>query len=112
MEVDDFQSSTEAFLSWLSAIGVRMSPKMALKDLRSESRGRGVGKSSSFVFNTLPSHNDHGVFSTSIDEAITCAFECYGWHALPLVLADCDLQWPLPILNRTRLSSASHALQS
>ncbi|PSS10632.1 hypothetical protein M430DRAFT_30540 [Amorphotheca resinae ATCC 22711] len=42
MEVDDFQSSTEAFLSWQSAIGVWMSPKMALKDLRSESRGRGV----------------------------------------------------------------------
>jgi hypothetical protein len=48
MEVDDFQSRTDAFLSWLSAAGIRMSPKMQLRDLRSESRGRGVGTSSSF----------------------------------------------------------------
>jgi hypothetical protein len=45
MAVDDFQIKTDAFLSWLSQMGIRMSPKMELKDLRSESRGRGVGKS-------------------------------------------------------------------
>jgi SET domain-containing protein 6 len=44
MEIDDFQSTTEAFLAWLSSVGVRINPKMALKDLRSEGRGRGVGK--------------------------------------------------------------------
>lgn len=48
MEVDDFQSRTDAFLSWLPAAGIRMSPKMQLRDLRSESRGRGVGTSPSF----------------------------------------------------------------
>lgn len=46
MELDDFQSKTGAFLSWLADSGIRMSPKIELKDLRSASRGRGVGKSS------------------------------------------------------------------
>jgi hypothetical protein len=44
MEPDDFQTQTNAFLQWLSKIGVRMSPKMELVDLRSECRGRGVRK--------------------------------------------------------------------
>jgi hypothetical protein len=44
MEPDDFQTQTNAFLQWLSNIGVRMSPKMELVDLRSECRGRGVRK--------------------------------------------------------------------
>ncbi|KAF4625462.1 hypothetical protein G7Y89_g12708 [Cudoniella acicularis] len=43
MEVDDFQSDTESFLSWLSEVGVRINPKMVLKDLRSEGEGRGRG---------------------------------------------------------------------
>ena len=54
MEVDDFQIRTDAFLSWLAEAGVRMSPKMQVKDLRSESRGRGVGKSSFLTSHNLP----------------------------------------------------------
>jgi hypothetical protein len=45
METDDFQVVTEAFLAWLSSVGVRINPKMALKDLRSKGSGRGVGRS-------------------------------------------------------------------
>jgi SET domain-containing protein 6 len=44
MEVNDFEAQTATFLSWLSEIGVRINPKMAIKDLRSEGRGRGVGE--------------------------------------------------------------------
>lgn len=54
MEVDDFQRRTGAFLSWLSAAGIRMSPKMELRDLRSESRGRGVGMASFLKLIHLP----------------------------------------------------------
>lgn len=46
MEANDFQIKTDAFLTWLSEAGIRMSPKMQLRDLRSESRGRGAGKPS------------------------------------------------------------------
>ncbi|TVY33871.1 Ribosomal lysine N-methyltransferase [Lachnellula subtilissima] len=42
METDEFTAATAAFVSWLSEIGVRINPKMAIKDLRSEGRGRGV----------------------------------------------------------------------
>lgn len=42
MEANDFQIKTDTFLTWLSEAGIRMSPKMQLKDLRSESRGRGA----------------------------------------------------------------------
>ncbi|KAG9232450.1 putative ribosomal N-lysine methyltransferase 4 [Amylocarpus encephaloides] len=49
MEIDDFQATTEAFLSWLSEVGVRINAKMVLKDLRSEGRGRGVSLRSYFV---------------------------------------------------------------
>ena len=44
MENDDFQKVTVQFLTWLSEVGVQMSPKMELVDLRMEGRGRGVGK--------------------------------------------------------------------
>jgi hypothetical protein len=44
MEDTDFAAKTSAFLSWLVEIGVHMSPKMELCDLRGEGRGRGVGK--------------------------------------------------------------------
>ena len=55
MEVDDnFGAVTAAFLSWLSEMGVRVNPKMALVDLRSEGRGRGVGEFSSFHYYTFP----------------------------------------------------------
>jgi SET domain-containing protein 6 len=43
MEVDNFEMKANVFLSWLSEIGVVMSPKMALVDL-SDGRGRGVGE--------------------------------------------------------------------
>jgi len=45
MQTDEFTAGTEAFLSWLSEVGVRINPKMIIKDLRSEGRGRGVGES-------------------------------------------------------------------
>jgi SET domain-containing protein 6 len=44
MEVDDFNTKTSLFLSWLSNMGVSMSPKIALVDLRSSGRGRAVGE--------------------------------------------------------------------
>lgn len=43
MEVDDFEARTASFTSWLKDMGIRTNPKMALADLRSEGRGRGVG---------------------------------------------------------------------
>lgn len=43
METDDFENQTAAFLSWLSGIGVKISPKAQLVDLRLDGRGRGVG---------------------------------------------------------------------
>ncbi|EHL01706.1 SET [Glarea lozoyensis ATCC 20868] len=48
MESDSFQATTEAFLEWLSKIGVRINPKMTLKDLKSEGRGRGVVAAADF----------------------------------------------------------------
>ncbi|KAH7321450.1 putative ribosomal N-lysine methyltransferase 4 [Rhexocercosporidium sp. MPI-PUGE-AT-0058] len=42
MDGDDFDSKTDAFLAWLANIGVVMSPKVALVDLRSDGRGRGL----------------------------------------------------------------------
>lgn len=49
---DLFTANTERFLEWLQKRGVRMSPKMALVDMRAEGRGRGVGESS--LNDTLP----------------------------------------------------------
>lgn len=49
MEGDDFTAGTEAFLSWLSEVGVRINPKMVIRDLRSEGRGRGVGEILTFL---------------------------------------------------------------
>jgi hypothetical protein len=46
MEVDEFEATTQAFLSWLSQMGVVINPSMALVDMRSEGRGRGASKSS------------------------------------------------------------------
>jgi len=34
MEVDDFEAKTNAFVSWLSNVGVIMNLKMGLVDLR------------------------------------------------------------------------------
>ncbi|KAI6709134.1 hypothetical protein PZA11_002752 [Diplocarpon coronariae] len=42
MEIDDFGQKTEVFLAWLTDIGVVINPKVALVDLRSVCRGRGV----------------------------------------------------------------------
>lgn len=44
MQTDEFTAGTEAFLTWLSEVGVRINPKMIIEDLRSEGRGRGVGE--------------------------------------------------------------------
>lgn len=43
MQADDFEATTQGFLSWLSKMGVVINPSMVLKDLRSENRGRGAG---------------------------------------------------------------------
>ncbi|TVY81470.1 Ribosomal lysine N-methyltransferase [Lachnellula suecica] len=45
---DNFAAATEAFLSWLSEVGVRINPKMVIADLRSEGRGRGVVAAADF----------------------------------------------------------------
>jgi SET domain-containing protein 6 len=42
MEADNFEAKTQAFLSWLSQVGVVINPKMALVDMRSTGRGRGA----------------------------------------------------------------------
>ncbi|KAL2067851.1 hypothetical protein VTL71DRAFT_15949 [Oculimacula yallundae] len=42
MDGDDFQSKTDAFLAWLEDIGVVINPKVAMVDLRSAGKGRGV----------------------------------------------------------------------
>ena len=47
---DDFGATTAAFLSWLSEMGIRVNPKTALVDLRSDGRGRGVGQFYSFLY--------------------------------------------------------------
>lgn len=39
---DDFQKNTEVFLNWLSEVGVKISPKAALADLRADGRGRAL----------------------------------------------------------------------
>lgn len=44
MDGDDFNSKTDAFMAWLSNTGVVLNPKVALVDLRSVGRGRGVGQ--------------------------------------------------------------------
>ena len=47
MEPDDFKEKTVAFLSWLSAVGVQVSPKMELVEMRLDDRRcRGIGKTS------------------------------------------------------------------
>ncbi|CZT46188.1 related to RMS1-regulatory protein [Rhynchosporium secalis] len=43
MEGDEFESKTQAFLTWLTSMGVVLNPKVALLDLRSTGQGRGVG---------------------------------------------------------------------
>jgi hypothetical protein len=44
MASDDFYTATKRFLEWCNQIGIRISPKVALVDLRAEGRGRGLGK--------------------------------------------------------------------
>ncbi|PMD65141.1 SET domain-containing protein [Hyaloscypha bicolor E] len=53
MEVDDFEAKTNHFLSWLAFQGVVLSPKMALVDLRSSGRGRGVVATGDFESDEL-----------------------------------------------------------
>jgi SET domain-containing protein 6 len=51
MDIDDFQTTSDALISWLNRNGATISPKIQLEDLRKRAAGRGVGKS--FVF-TIP----------------------------------------------------------
>jgi len=44
MDSDDFETKTTIFLSWLSQMGISMSTKAALVDMRAAGRGRGVGE--------------------------------------------------------------------
>jgi N-lysine methyltransferase SETD6 len=48
MASDSFNNITKLFLEWCNRIGIRISPKVALLDLRAEGRGRGLGKVFSF----------------------------------------------------------------
>lgn len=47
MEANEIQLKTEVFLSWLSKVGVSMSPKMTIMQM-ADGRGRRVGESSFF----------------------------------------------------------------
>ncbi|CZR58914.1 related to RMS1-regulatory protein [Phialocephala subalpina] len=42
MEADNFQTTTEVFLSWLAKMGIQISPKIAVADLRTSGKNRGV----------------------------------------------------------------------
>lgn len=53
MEDATFESKTTAFITWLAEVGVKISPKMELMDLRQDGRGRGVGKFHSDLY-TFP----------------------------------------------------------
>jgi SET domain-containing protein 6 len=55
---DDFEKRTISFLAWLNQIGVKMSPKMALVDLRTVGRGRGVSEYFTSLYLSLSSEND------------------------------------------------------
>lgn len=44
MASDDFDTATIRFLEWCNRTGIRISPNVALVDLRAEGRGRGLGK--------------------------------------------------------------------
>ena len=44
MEADNFQTTTEVFLSWLAKMGIQISPKIAVADLRTSGKNRGVGE--------------------------------------------------------------------
>jgi hypothetical protein len=46
LEDEGFEAKTDAFLSWLMEVGVRINPKCQLVDLRNSGRRRGVGKHS------------------------------------------------------------------
>ncbi|KAE8444387.1 hypothetical protein EG329_000587 [Mollisiaceae sp. DMI_Dod_QoI] len=42
MKGDSFNTTTEAFLAWLSKMGIQISPKIAVADLRSSGKNRGA----------------------------------------------------------------------
>jgi hypothetical protein len=44
-----FQKNTHAFLEWLDRIGVKLSPKAVVTDLRADGRGRALGKRPPFA---------------------------------------------------------------
>lgn len=51
-DMDDqsqFQKNTHAFLEWLDRIGVKLSPKAVVTDLRADGRGRALGKRPPFA---------------------------------------------------------------
>lgn len=50
MDDDDLEKRTISFLAWLHRRGIVTSSKMALVDLRSDGRGRGVGECSTLVY--------------------------------------------------------------
>ncbi|KXT03454.1 hypothetical protein AC578_1630 [Pseudocercospora eumusae] len=45
MDIDDFQSTSDKFLTWLKSTGATISSKVQLADLRDRAAGRGVGMS-------------------------------------------------------------------
>jgi uncharacterized protein (DUF1697 family) len=42
--MDEFGRRTEAYVAWLNGIGITMSQKVQIADLRTLARGRGVGE--------------------------------------------------------------------
>lgn len=43
MDIDDFQSASDVFLTWLKNNGATISSSVQLADLRGRAAGRGVG---------------------------------------------------------------------
>jgi len=46
---EQFHKNTHAFLKWLDRIGVKLSPKAVVTDLRADGRGRALGKRPPFA---------------------------------------------------------------
>lgn len=63
MENDDFAATTTSFLAWLSQVGIQISPKIAVEDMRESGKNRGIGE--------LPFHISHTA-------AIVCVPHAYA----------------------------------
>lgn len=74
---DGFEAVTQKFLEWLPTMGITMSPKMQIADLRSEGRGRGVGK--------FPLYD---VYCLPLGQIIHCGFSCLLFYGCTRLCAN------------------------